>query len=325
MPIRSVAIVGAGLAGLACAKALAAHGLAAQLFDKGRAPGGRLATRRAEAAGREVSFDHGTPYLIARGRAFRAMLAELETRPWLDDAMRVGVPRISALPRALAGGLDVTLGREVVEIIGQPRAWTLRHATPRRPGGAPGADIAEAGPFDAVLIAAPAPQTAALLATPAPQLRQRVDQARMAPCWTLMAAFAERLDLPDRIRSETGEIAAAIRDSSKPGRDPATECWVVQAGPAWTRAHLELDEAAARTALLAAFASLAGRELPAPLYAAAHRWRFALVETPLGEPCLWDPALGIGAAGDWCLGASAEAAAESGMALAAILTGAAAA
>jgi predicted NAD/FAD-dependent oxidoreductase len=325
MPIRSVAIVGAGLAGLACAKMLAAHGIAARLFDKGRAPGGRLATRRAEAAGREISFDHGAQYLTASGSAFRAMLDELETRPWLDEETRVGVPRLSAIPRTLAGGLDVTLGREVVEITGQPQAWMLRHATPRRPGGAPGADLTEAGPFDAVLVTAPAPQAATLLAHPAPHLRQAVEQARMAPCWTLMAAFAERLDLPDRIRSETGEIASAVRDSSKPGRYPATECWVVQAGPAWTRAHLELDEAAASAALLAAFAHLAGRNLPTPLYAAAHRWRYALVETPLGTPCLWDAALGLGAAGDWCLGARAESAAESGMALAAMLASAAAA
>lgn len=323
MPIHSVAIVGAGLAGLACAKTLAAHGIAAQIFDKGRAPGGRLATRRAEAAGRDVSFDHGAQYLTARSDAFRAMLETTDTRPWLEAAMRVGVPRMSAFPRALAGGLDVTLGREVVEILGAPRAWSLRHATPRRPGGAPGADLTEAGPFDAVILAAPAPQSAALLAQAAPQLCQKVEQARMAPCWTLMAAFAERLDLPDQINSETGEIVSAIRDSSKPGRDAATECWVVQAGAAWTRKHLERDEATARAALLAAFARLAGRDLPAPLYAAAHRWRFALVETPLGAPCLWDPTLGLGAAGDWCLGTRAEAAAESGMALAALLAGAA--
>lgn len=323
MPIRSVVIVGAGLAGLACAKTLAAHGIAARIFDKGRAPGGRLATRRAEVAGREVSFDHGAQYLTARGSPFRATLEALEARPWLEGGMRVGVPRMSAIPRALAGGLDVTLGREVVEILGEPQAWMLRHATPRRPGGAPGADLAEAGPFDAVIVAAPAPQAAALLARPAPHLRQVVEQVRMAPCWALMAAFAERLDLPDRIRSETGEVASAIRDSSKPGRDPATECWVVQASPAWTREHLELDEAAARAAMLAAFARLAGHDLPALLYAAAHRWRYALVEKPLGAPCLWDPARGIGAAGDWCIGARAEAAADSGMALAAVLASAA--
>lgn len=323
MPIRSVAIVGAGLAGLACAKTLAAHGIAARLFDKGRAPGGRLATRRAEVAGREVSFDHGAQYLTARGSPFRATLEALEARPWLEGGMRVGVPRMSAIPRALAGGLDVTLGREVVEIFGEPQAWMLRHATPRRPGGAPGADLADAGPFDAVIVAAPAPQAAALLARPAPHLRQVVEQVRMAPCWTLMAAFAERLDLPDRIRSETGEIASAIRDSSKPGRDATTECWVVQAGPAWTREHLELEDAAARAALLAAFARAAGHDLPAPIYAAVHRWRYALVEKPLGAPCLWDPARGIGAAGDWCIGARAEAAADSGMALAAVLAAAA--
>lgn len=322
MPIHSVAIVGAGLAGLACAKTLAAHGIAARLFDKGRAPGGRLATRRAEVAGRAVGFDHGAQALTARGAPFRDLLAALDTRPWLDAEMQVGVPRMSAIPRALAGGLDVTLGREVVEIAGQPGAWMLRHATPRRPGGAAGTDLTEAGPFDAVVVAAPAPQASALLAGPAPHLRQVVDQARMAPCWTLMAAFAERLDLPDRIQPEAGGVASAVRDSSKPGRDPATECWVVQASADWTREHLELDEAAARAALLAAFARLAGRDLPGPIYAAAHRWRYALVETPLGKPCLWDAACGIGAAGDWCIGAHAEAAVDSGMALAALLAGA---
>lgn len=323
MPIRSVAIVGAGLAGLACAKTLAAHGIAARLFDKGRAPGGRLATRRVEAGGREFSFDHGAQYLTARGALFRATLEALDAKPWLEGGMRVGVPRMSAIPRALAGGLDVTLGREVVEIVGAPRAWMLRHATPRRRGGAPGTDLVEAGPFEAVILAVPAPQAVPLLDRPTPHLRQVVEMVRMAPCWTLMAAFPARLDLPDRIRPEGGEIASAARDSSKPGRDPATECWVVQAGPGWTRAHLEAEDPAARVALLAAFARLAGRDLPVPIFAAAHRWRHAIVEKPLGAPCLWDPACGIGATGDWCIAARAEAAAESGMALAAALAAAA--
>ena len=40
------AIVGAGIAGLACAQQLQAAGRTVQLFDKGRRPGGRVATRR---------------------------------------------------------------------------------------------------------------------------------------------------------------------------------------------------------------------------------------------------------------------------------------
>ena len=72
-------------------------------------------------------------------------------------------------------------------------------------------------------------------------------------------------------------------------------------------------------ALLAAFAAFVPRALPPPTYQAAHRWRYALVERPLGEPCVWDPALRLGLCGDWCLGPRVEAAYLSGTALAAAL------
>jgi hypothetical protein len=39
----------------------------------------------------------------------------------------------------------------------------------------------------------------------------------------------------------------------------------------------------------------------------------------LAEPCLYDDRLGIGACGDWCLGANIEAAFHSGRAMAATL------
>uniref|UniRef100_UPI0022EB489F NAD(P)/FAD-dependent oxidoreductase n=1 Tax=Falsiroseomonas oryzae TaxID=2766473 RepID=UPI0022EB489F len=187
-----------------------------------------------------------------------------------------------------------------------------------RAGDAP----AEDGPFDAVVLAVPAPQAAALLARPAPHLKRVLDMVRMAPCWTLMVAFAERLNLPDTIRLPGGPIGWAARDSSKPGRNHTNECWVVQAGPEWSRENLELTAAEAATGLLAAFAALNGGSLPEPIHAAAHRWRYALVETALGAPCLWDPARGLGACGDWCVGARAEAAVESGAALAGVIASA---
>ncbi|MEO1171206.1 MAG: amine oxidase, partial [Myxococcota bacterium] len=40
--------------------------------------------------------------------------------------------------------------------------------------------------------------------------------------------------------------------------------------------------------------------------AEAHRWRYSLVESPVGLPCLWDEAAGEGACGDWTLGARVE-------------------
>lgn len=323
MPVRNVAIVGAGLAGLACARTLAAHGVAVRLFDKGRAPGGRLATRRVEQDGRSFSFDHGAQYLTARGALFGAILDASSARPWPQDGRRVGVPRMSAIPRGLAEGLDVTLGREVTDIIGQPGAWRLRHVTPRQPGRPESGEETpqDSGAFEAVALALPAPQAARLIAKPAPHLARVLDMVRMAPCWTLMAAFPGKLPLPDTLRPPEGPIGWAARDSSKPGRDAASECWVVQAGAAWSRANLEMKPAESAAALLEAFAELAGGTLPQPSYAAAHRWRYALVETALGAPCLWEPSRGLGAAGDWCIAARAEAAVESGTALGSVIAG----
>lgn len=318
MSLGPIAIIGAGLAGLACSRTLAAHGGIVRLFDKGRGPGGRVATRRVEVEGRGFTFDHGAQYFSAHGPMFRATLEATNARPWPDESRRVGVPRMSAIPRALSEGMDLALLREVVGIEGGPGAWMLRHVA-----GAGRGDPQEAarqdGPFQAIALCIPAPQAAALLEGPAPHLRRVLELVKMAPCWTLMAAFDGRVALPDVNRLPGGPIAWAARDSAKPGRDAASECWVVQAGAEWSRAHLELRPQEIAPLLLAALGALAGGTLPPVLHLAAHRWRYARVETPLGAPCLWDPHLGIGAAGDWCIGPRAESAAESGVALGAVM------
>jgi predicted NAD/FAD-dependent oxidoreductase len=65
-----IGIVGAGMAGLSCATLLAAAGHRVVLFDKGRGPGGRMATRRVATDLGEVVFDHGAQYLTARDPDF---------------------------------------------------------------------------------------------------------------------------------------------------------------------------------------------------------------------------------------------------------------
>ena len=246
------------------------------------------------------------------------MLDALGARPWIDSGRRVGVPNMSAIPRALAGGMAITGLRQVTAIEGGPGAWRLRHVAPQRPDRRRPKEFTpeEDGPFTAVVLALPAPQALPLLAGPAPHLAEVLSGVRMAPCWTLMAAFGERLPLPDSQRLTGGPIGWAARDSSKPGRRHEDECWVVQAGAAWSREHLERSPEEMLPVLLEAFGKLVGGALPPPVHAAAHRWRYALTEVPLGAPCLWDPVLGLGACGDWCTAARAEAAVDSGAALA---------
>jgi len=321
MAIRTAAVVGAGLAGLACARALAAEGVAVTLFDKGRAAGGRLATRRAEAGdGRRLGFDHGAQYLTARGAGFAAVLAA-HAVPWpavADRDAHVGTPGMSALPRALAAGLDLRPSRSVVGLDRSGEGWVVRHhAGDLARGPAPATPAEEAGPFEAVAVCVPHAQAAPLLPTP---LAAALAPVRVAPCWALLAAFDGPVALPDALRPEASPIVWAARDSAKPGRPAEAECWVAHAGPAWSRAMLDRPAEEVAHDLLAAFAALAG-PLPPALHLAAHRWRYALVEEPLGRACLADTAQRIAAAGDWCLGPRAEHAWDSGTALAAALLG----
>ena len=320
MSVMKIAILGAGLAGISAARALIARGHDVTIFDKGRGPGGRLATRRMEAEGRKLQFDHGAQYLRAEGAGFAEALAEAKAAPWPDATRRVGMPSMSAVPRALLGAIPCVGGRHAGQIVGSPGAWTLRHWDARlvRPGQAlPDVAPEEAGPFDAVFLTMPATQARAVLGPLAPSLADALGAIRYAPCWTVLASFARRLTLPDTLRPEAHAIGWAARDSAKPGRDAAQENWVIQAAPTWTRAHLELPEKDIALPLLAELGAFSDAPLPSPFMAVAHRWRYSLLEAPFGESCLWDGAERIGYASDGCIGGRAEAAWDSGAALAA--------
>lgn len=310
---ETIAIIGAGLAGIAAARTLRAAGRAVRIFDKGRAPGGRLATRRAEADGHALQWDHGAQYLRARGAPFAAALAAAGAAPWPDAMRHVGVPGMSALPRALAAELPVTMGREVTAMSGGPGAWMLHHHE------------GEDGPFAAVLLTVPAPQALALLAGHWPRAAAALPGIRLAPCWTLLAAFEAPPALPETLRPAGEAIGWAAHEGAKPGRVHGAGCWVVQASPGFSRAQLEERPEAVIPLLLDALARHAAAPLPALRHAQAHRWRFATVEQGLGAPCLWDAALGLGLAGDGIPGGHAEAAWDSGVAAALALQGATAA
>ena len=302
----TIAIVGAGIAGLSCAARLAEAGAPVSLFDKGRAPGGRLSTRRAETRLGAVSFDHGAQYFTARDPDFRRQVADWQrdgiAAPWPaagDDAW-VGVPGMNAPARALAGGRAIALSCRIDAIARDGAGWHLV-----------GADT---GAFDRAVVALPAEQAAALLRPVAPEMAALAAATPSDPCWTAMASFAAPLAIPGDVVKRAGPIGWAARNSAKPGRG-GPESWVVQASPDWSRRHLEETPEAVLPLLLSALGDVTGNPLPEPVHAAAHRWRYARSGT-LGQDTLWDAALGLGACGDWLLGPRVEAAWLSGRRLA---------
>ena len=305
--VQHVAIVGAGMAGLAAARVLRGANVRCTLFDKSRGLGGRMATRRVG----DLQFDHGAQYFTAKGERFCALVedwrASGSAAEWFDGAY-VGAPTMTAPARALAQGCDVVAGCEVKALRRTDAGWTIVAAD-----GAP--DAPGNGGFDAVLLALPAPQIAPILAAAGLSFRE-LDNVVYAPCWALMLAFDGRIDLAwPWLREDDADIAWIARNAAKPARGGAMETFVAHASAAWSRRNLEHTPERAIAELLPLFATATGvtRE---PAYAAAHRWRFALVETPAGAPCLWNESAGVGACGDWCIGPRVEAAFESGEAMA---------
>jgi predicted NAD/FAD-dependent oxidoreductase len=304
-----VAIVGAGIAGLACAGRLAQAGMAAVLFDKGRGIGGRVTTRRIEG----LQFDHGAQYVTSRESGFADVLADLSAKGavavWDDGSGRrpiVGRPGMSALAKALGAGLEVHQAALVTAIIPAGQGWTLRigatdHAAAR------------------VVVTVPAPQVAGLLGSDHP-LVAALAPVRMEPCLTLMAAT--RAPAPFLSRRDPDEPLAWIaQDSSKPGRPDDAATWVAQAGPAFSKAHLERSPAEITTLMLPLLCDRLGIPANRVTCAAAHRWRYARVSTALGRPFLRSPDATLYLGGDWCLGPRVEAAWTSGTAIAEDLLG----
>jgi len=326
--VLEVAVVGAGLAGLACAGRLRESGHAVTIFEKSRGPGGRASTRHEG----PLAFDHGAQYFTVRDPEFRrvverwhalgvarrwrgevAVLGDGESVCERDPVERwVGVPGMSALGRQLAGGLEVAYETRVAEVRRDGDLWRLAAD-----------DGTEFGRFQAVVVSAPPPQTAALLERGAPAMAARAGAAPMAPCLAVMAAFERSLELPFAGAFVRGgsPLSWVACDSSKPGRSADAETWVLHAGPGWSEAHLEDQPESVAAALLRAFGEALERRLDRPAHLRAHRWRYALPLATLEERCLRDETGTIAACGDWCGGPRIEGAVLSGLAAARALVG----
>jgi predicted NAD/FAD-dependent oxidoreductase len=302
-----IAIIGAGIAGLTCARKLQAQGNTVVVYEQSADVSGRMSTRETEVGG----FDHGAQYFTATSERFKKEVTIWRNAGWIapweatlvnldrgtckavehSPQRLVGVPGMNALARLLAQGLKVRSDHRVKRIEQYGDQWTLAVQTDTV------AIDAAAGPFDAVVIAVTADQAIPLLQS-VPGFAQQAEHARCAPCWTLMLAFQHELGLEyDGAWVENSRLGWICRDASKPQRRPG-EHWVGHATVPWSIEHLEDDPERAKEKLLKAFHDATGSHVQ-PVYAVAHRWRYAQATRPLAADCLWDGKLRIGACGDW--------------------------
>ncbi len=220
-----VAVIGAGISGLACARTLRDHGIEVRVFDKGRRPGGRLATRESrDQTG--VFFDHGAQYFTAHDDRFARYVAS-----WAEDGVVatwhgrvvdipadgavherpaaaprwVGVGGMNAVAAHVAADVEVECGVRVDGLTRREDGWWLtvewlgEPAAQGPDAGAPNVRALEVrapefGPFDAVVLTVPPVQAVPLLSrADAPKLQTAAESAEMLPCWTLMVELAAPL------------------------------------------------------------------------------------------------------------------------------------
>lgn len=316
-----IAVIGAGISGLMCARTLHDHGIDVRVFEKSRGVGGRMATRRTAEGPR---FDHGAQYFTVRDERF-----ERYVKSWVQDGIvapwegRIGtltrgrlewkqktttrfvaVPGMNAICRHLAADLDISFSTRVDPPEPVKGVWQLSDDQGR-----------QLGDFDGVITSAPAPQSAELLAA-APELRRTAKATKMNGCWAAMLAFDESLGLEfDGAFVHESPLSWIARNDSKPERG-GQESWVLHASPEWTSQYLEDGPADVLPQIMDSFWQATGLKPAVPFYAKAHLWRYAIPPEPVENRSLFDSQLCVGACGDWCSGPRVEGAFLSGMAMA---------
>jgi predicted NAD/FAD-dependent oxidoreductase len=231
----TVAVVGAGISGLSCARTLADHGRPVTVFEKSRGVGGRMATRRSDNG---VMFDHGAQYFTVRDERFQncvdswqhagvvqrwtgriVSLHGLDTEQDKSSTARfVGCPGMNAICRHLAENLDVRTNTRVAPPTRCQGKWLVSDETDN-----------ELGRYDVVIVSAPAPQAGELLQG-SPDLASRASSVKMAGCWALLVRFPARIDVDyDGAFVQDSALSWIARNSSKPGRNSDLGTWMLHA------------------------------------------------------------------------------------------------
>jgi renalase len=314
----SVAIIGAGMAGLSCAIALQSSGYSVTVFDKSRGLGGRMSTRIADGN----QCDHGAQYFTARDTDFCAevlrwqkagaadiwspklqVIGSKPHRPQMASERFVGTPNMTAPAYFMAKNIPLVTETTLQQIERRHNEWYLCSAK----------DGWLSDQFTAVVLALPAPQVIPLLQPAAPEISLLAGTVAMHGCWALMLHFLVPTTLPfDAAFVNDGPLSWVARDSSKPQRK-GKETWILHASQAWSEVNIEQEKSWVAHELLQAFYHLGG---PTPASWVAHRWRYAKADPSLNLGTYWCVEKQIGLCGDWLNGGTVEGAWLSGKALA---------
>lgn len=288
-----VVVVGAGISGVACARALAEAGVDVRLVDRGRSLGGRMAVRRLE--GRPV--DLGASYLTASDPRFAAVVDDWAARgvahPWTDTFTALGPGAEWRRKQGpLRWGAPGGLGSLVADLArGLPVERREVGGVERTPEGL----LVDGQPARAVALAMPDAQADRLAGAGLDEVRGALRRT-WEPVLALAAGWPARAwpDDLDGAFVNDHPVLAWVADDGRRRGDGAPVLVAHSTGDLAAR-HLD-DPQAASPAILEALREVLGLR-DAPAWRHLRRWSLA---RPLGERDATHllTAAGVGCCGD---------------------------
>lgn len=327
-------VIGAGVAGLSCARALAEAGHEVVVIDKARGVGGRCATRRVN----EQPVDFGPVFLHGSDPDFELLIRSIPSvdllEEWPKRRRGAGKPcqheaflstekrfaiaqGLTALPKYLAEGLNVRLETRASEITIEDGSVQVRLQN------------GETLETKSLVLAMPVEQTLTFVwplvkhSEELEAIAMLLDMIPSLPCLTVMAGYPMDVPAPawDVFYPENSTGLMLVANDSAKRRDPKNRVLVLQALPRWSRQHLDDAPETWSAALLAEAGTLVDEWAAKPVWTQTHRWRYGRVD--LGNELTGPVRIGLpggtslGLAGDvFAPGGGVEAAWNAGRTLA---------
>ena len=350
---KSIGIIGAGIAGLSCAKTLEQAGYHVEIFDKGRNLSGRMATRRNNLS----EFDHGAQYFTVKNPDFRQ-----EVDRWIGaDVAKLWSPKMAVLDNLkekeipakanqFSSWVNTSIGKlkslktsifstdntdtSVERFVGVPKMTTPATFISRglsvkkettidsifiRPQSYPRWSLKSKeiglieGNFNIIIAAMPAPQAAELFKEISPKLTEISQSVKMTGSWAVMLNFEEKVNLDFDSAFINGGPLRWIARNNSKPERGVTEAWVLHATSEWSESRLDISREEATELLINEFVALGGS---LPKQSQAHLWRYAEAAQPLHTTFAWDAENNLGICSDWLNSGRVEGAWLSGKRLA---------
>ncbi len=334
--MTSVAIIGAGLSGLAAAHTLRDAGCTVTLFEKNRGVGGRVATRKRN----DFIYDHGAQYFKGGSELSTEWITKKFPTPdlidiakpvWVFDGaghIKEGDPQqnkdpkwsyrsgFTSFARRMAEGLDVRLEMLIGRVQQTSIGWNIFDSNNEHHGR-----------FDQLLITIPATQAIGLIEASlfaneqGKAISEQLGKAAYNPLISVMLGYKPTprtrpyYALVNTDKEHAISWLAWEHEKARERTPEGTGLFIAQMSPQYSKAHQETQHTILFQDVAQRVSTLIDEQLSPPIFTDVQYWRYALPSQKADADTLFATTLPLGLAfcGDAFVGGRAHLALEDGV------------